>query len=179
LKASTRDSHYKLTTKSPPCSAIVVAGLLLCVAAAGGGGANPFLLYALIHPCSIFSLVSSLGLGALVDYRYAMEHNKEKASELRSVSFLLLLLPFPISFLCSREILHIARPTVYDDHRNLLLSICTRISAKPIDDVDEDLLFCFVVLYNSVTMSNQQLLSKLIAFLSTSSSSSPRCFFFF
>jgi len=108
-----------------------------------------------------------------------MEHNKEKASELRSVSFLLLLLPFPISFLCSREILHIARPTVYDDHRNLLLSICTRISAKPIDDVDEDLLFCFVVLYNSVTMSNQQLLSKLIASLSTSSSSSPRCFFFF
>lgn len=176
MKASTRDSHYKLTTKSPPCSAIVVAGLLLCVAAAGGE-ANPFLLYALIHPCSIFSLVSSLGLGALVDYRYAMEHNKEKASELRSVSFLLLL--FPISFLCSREILHIARPTVYDDHRNLLLSICTRISAKPIDDVDEDLLFCFVVLYNSVTMSNQQLLSKLIASLSTSSSSSPRCFFFF
>jgi hypothetical protein len=60
---------------------------------------------------------------------------------------------------------------------NLMLSICTRISAKPIDDVDEDLLFCFVVPYNSVTMSNQQLLSKVIASLSYSSSSSPHCFF--
>jgi hypothetical protein len=60
----------------------------------------------------------------------------------------------------------------------LLLSICSRISAKRIDDVDEGLLFCFVVPCNSVTMSNQQLLSKLIASLITSSSSSP-CFFFF
>jgi hypothetical protein len=62
----------------------------------------------------------------------------------------------------------------------LLLSICTRISAKPIDDVDEGLLFCFVVPYNSVTMSNQQLLSKLIASLitSSSSSSSSPCFLF-
>jgi hypothetical protein len=122
-----------------------------------------------------------LGLGALVDYRYAMEHNKEKASELRSVSFLLLLLllPFPISFLVPERFYTLQVPLCMMITGILLLSICTKISAKPIDDVDEDLLFCFVVPYNSVTMSNQQLLSKLIASLITSTSSpSPRCFFF-